>query len=60
MAKKRWIQKANIKRGALTAKAKAAGMSVRAYAQAHKSDKGVTGRQARLALTLMKMSKRKK
>lgn len=38
--------------GALTRKAKAAGQSVGAFAQAHKHDKGRTGRQARFAITL--------
>lgn len=30
-------------------------MSAMAYAAAHKGDKGTTGRQARLAITLRKM-----
>jgi hypothetical protein len=56
--------KIKIKRpGAFRAKAKRAGLSTRAYAQKEKNAPGVLGRQARLALVLMKMSrggKRKK
>ena len=59
MAKK-WIQGAIKHPGALTRKAKSAGMSTRAFAQSHKHSKGTTGRQARLALTLGKMHKRRK
>jgi len=58
--KKRWIKGAIKRPGALRAKAKRAGMSTRAYARAHKGSKGRTGRQARLALTLMKMRRRRK
>lgn len=52
MAVKKWIKGAIEHKGALTAKAKAAGMSPMAYAEAHQHDKGTTGRQARLALIL--------
>lgn len=55
-----WIQGAIKRPGAFRAKAKAAGMSTRAYAQKMKNAKGRTGRQARLALTLMGMSKKRK
>lgn len=41
--------------GALKAKAKAAGMSTCRYAKAHLSDPGLTGKQARLGYTLMKI-----
>ena len=40
--------------GALTKKAKAAGMSVYAYAQAHKNDSGLTGEQARFYLGVLR------
>jgi hypothetical protein len=40
--------------GALTRKAKAAGMSINAYAEAHKHDPGQTGRQARFYLGVLK------
>lgn len=40
--------------GALTAKAKAAGMSIDAFAAAHRHDKGVTGDQARFYLGVLK------
>ncbi len=68
MAKKtkRWIQKAIKKPGALRAAAKRAGaigkggkIKVSWLRKAAKKG-GVTGRRARLALTLRKLSKRKK
>lgn len=51
-SKKKWIQKAVPKshRGIFTAKAKAHGMSVHAYAEKEKHAPGKTGKQARLAL----------
>lgn len=58
--KKKWIQAANIKEGALTKKAKAAGQSPMAYAAAHKSDPGKTGKQARLALTFKRMNAKRR
>jgi len=45
--------------GALTAKAKAAGMSLRAYAEAHKGDKGLTGEQSRYYLNVILRGGRK-
>jgi len=57
MARK-WIQKAIKHPGALTRKAKAAGMSTMAYARRMKRAKGTTGKQARLALTLVKLRKK--
>ena len=45
--------------GQFAAKAKAAGMSTQAYAQKHKGDAGLTGKQARLALALSKARKGK-
>jgi len=60
MAKKNWIKGATEgAHGQFRAKAEKAGMSTRAYAEAHKDDKGKTGQQARLALTLMGMKKKK-
>lgn len=58
-------KKLNIKRaikrpGAFSAKARAAGMSVAAFAQKHKNSKGLIGQQARFALTLRKISKKNK
>lgn len=53
-----WIAAAIKHPGALTRKAKAAGMGTQAYAQAHKGSKGTTGKQARLAITLSKMRKK--
>jgi hypothetical protein len=55
MAKKNWIKGAIKRPGAFRKKAKAAGMSTRAYAQKMKDAPGRTGKQARLALTLMGM-----
>jgi hypothetical protein len=43
--------------GVFSKAAKRAGMSTRAYAQAHKHEGGIRGRRARLALTFMKHSK---
>ena len=57
---RRWIKGAIKRPGALRRKAKAAGMSTMAYARAHRKSKGRTGRQARLALTLRKMHRKKK
>lgn len=57
MAKK-WIAKATSNaHGQFAAKAKAAGMSTHAYAEKEKGAPGKTGKQARLALTLMGMHK---
>jgi len=61
MAEKKWIASATEDaHGQFAAKAKAAGMSTREYAEKHKGDKGKTGKQARLALTLMGMHHGKK
>jgi hypothetical protein len=62
MAKKgggKWIQGAVKHPGALTRKAKAAGMGVQEYATAHQHDKGTTGKQARLAKTFKKMGRKR-
>jgi|TARA_R110000824_G_scaffold139387_2_gene304483 hypothetical protein len=63
MAKK-WIQKAKLKEGAFTKKAKAAGMGVQAYANKvlKKGSKATatTKRQASLAKTFKKMASRRK
>lgn len=56
---KKWIQSAIKRPGALRAKAERAGMSTHAYAQAHQDDPGRTGRQARLALILMRIRRRR-
>ena len=57
---RKWMQKAVKRPGALTAKAKRAGMSVQAYAQKHKHDSGVTGEEARFAVNAKKVAKRRK
>ena len=57
--KKDWIQGAIKRPGALTKKARAAGMSTSAYASAHAKDKGLTGQQARFAKTLAGLRKKK-
>lgn len=54
MAKK-WIAGAIKHKGALTRKAHKAGQSPMAFAHAHAHDKGTTGKQARLAITLRGM-----
>ena len=56
-----WISGAIKKPGSFTKSAKAAGESVGEYAQEQKHASGVTGKRARLAITLRKLaSKRKK
>ena len=55
---KNWIAGAIKRPGALTKKAKAAGMSTGAYARKKAGAKGRTGKQARLAITLAKMRKK--
>lgn len=63
-SKKKWIQGAIKHKGALTRKAKKAGMSVQAYARkvTKKGSKASaqTKRQANLAKTLSNMHKKKK
>jgi hypothetical protein len=54
-----FIQGAIKRPGALTAKAKAAGMSVAEFAAAHRGDKGLTGEQSRFYFTLMAARKGK-
>ena len=53
----KWIQKAIKHPGAFTAKAKAAGKSVSAFAKEKKHAPGTLGKQARLAQTLRKINK---
>lgn len=53
--KDKFIQRAIKHPGALTRKAKAAGMSPMAFAAKHKHDSGQTGRQARFAMVLRGM-----
>ena len=53
-----WIAGAIKHPGALTRKAKRAGESTGEYAREHASDKGTTGKQARLAITLSKLRKK--
>ncbi len=54
----KWIAKATANsHGQFRAKAKAAGMSTAAFANTKKGAPGKTGKQARLAMTLMNMHK---
>jgi len=56
MAKKKWIKKAvEGGEGKFRAKAEKAGMDTKEYAEKEKDAPGKTGKQARLALTLMNM-----
>lgn len=56
VAKKKWISGATSNaHGQFRRKAEAAGESTHEYAEEHKGDSGKTGKQARLALTLMGM-----
>ena len=57
---KDWIEKANLKEGAFTKKAKKAGKGVQEYAAEKADAPGKTGKQARLAQTFAKMGKGKK
>jgi hypothetical protein len=60
VAEKRLNIKKAIKRpGAATRKAKAEGLSLSAWAQKHKGDKTLTGRQARFYLTLRKINRKR-
>lgn len=52
-----WIQGAVKRPGALTRKANKAGEGVQTYARQHAHDKGLTGQQARLAMTFNKLRK---
>ncbi len=52
---KHWIAGAVRHPGALTRKAKSAHMGTQSFARKHMHDSGITGKQARLALTLAKM-----
>lgn len=54
---RKWIAGAIKRPGAFTRKAKAAGMTVQAYARKMRHAAGRTGKQARLALTLKKISR---
>ena len=54
-----WIKGAVKRPGALTKKAKAAGKSVGAFASAHKHDSGLTGQQARFAMVMRKIRRRR-
>lgn len=60
----KWIQKANLKKGAFTKKAKKADESVKEYAEqvTKKGSKATkkTKKQGNLALTLQKMAKKSK
>jgi hypothetical protein len=57
---RKWMTTAVKRPGALTAKAKRAGMSVQAYAQKRKHDSGVRGEEARFALNAKKVAKKRK
>lgn len=59
MADEKFIQKAIKHPGALTAKAKSAGLTPLAFARKHQHDKGKTGAQSRLALTLKRLRPKK-
>lgn len=54
---KNWIAGATKHKGTLTRQAKAAGQSPMVFAKGHQKAKGVTGKRARLALTLARLRK---
>lgn len=60
MAQRNWVKKAIQHPGAFRAKAEKAGETTRAFAREHAGDSGKTGKQARLAETLMNMGGAKK
>jgi hypothetical protein len=61
MAKRKWIAGATANaHGQFRAKAEKAGESTKEFAKQHAGDSGKTGKQARLAETLMGMNHRKK
>jgi hypothetical protein len=55
--KKKWIKAATKERGAFSAKAEEAGKSTREYAEEKRDAPGKLGKEARLAETLMSISK---
>lgn len=55
MSKKNWIAGAVKNKGALTRQAAKSGESPMAFARSHESSPGVTGKRARLAVTLSHM-----
>lgn len=61
MAKKNWVKKAvpDSHRGRFREKAERAGESTSAFARKHEHDSGTLGKQARLAETLMGMSRKR-
>lgn len=59
--RKKWMAKATAgAHGQFRRKAEAAGESTREFAREQEHDSGLTGKQARLALTLMGASRRRK
>lgn len=56
---RKWIAGAISRPGAFTRKARAAGMGVQAYARKMQRASGRTGKQARLALTLGRLARRR-
>ena len=57
---KKFIQKAIKRPGALTAKAKSAGMGVQEFARKHVGDKGLTGDEARFDVNVLNKARKKK
>ncbi len=58
--RKMWIQGLTLDEGSFSAKAKAAGKTTAEYAQEKANAPGKLGKQARLAQTFAKMSKKRK
>lgn len=59
-AKRYWQRGAVKRKGALTRKAKRAGMSPMAYARKHYRDSGLTGEQSRYAVNAQKRTGKKR
>lgn len=58
--KRKWVQKADLDKGAFTSKAKRAGKTVATYAHEKANAPGKLGKQARLAETFEGMAKKRK
>lgn len=50
----------DIKKGGLTKRAKAAGLTINQYAAKHKNDTGLAGKQSRLYLNVFKPASKKR
>lgn len=54
----KWIEHSGMQKGALSKKAKSAGMGAMSFAEKHESSPGKLGKQSRLAETLSKLRRK--